>query len=245
MNEILTKSLAQIVNTNHRAASVFEKYHLDFCCKGKRSLQEACTEKEVKIEEVIADLAKTEQGNNSSLPVDYSTMSLAQLSEYIVLTHHSFVKKESPAILNYLQKVASKHGDRHPEMIKVLQLFTAIKEEMEHHMQKEELVLFPRIKEVERIVTEGREIIINHTYLAAPVHMMEQEHDHAGSLLAEIRQLTDNYTPPTDACTTYRLSYAALEAFELDLHRHVHLENNVLFPKALELFNVAEGYSLN
>lgn len=245
MNEILTKSLAQIVNTNHRAAIVFEKYHLDFCCKGKRSLQEACTEKELKIEEVIADLERTEQINGSLTAVDYSTMSLAQLSEYIVLTHHSYVKKEMPAILGYLQKVAFKHGDRHPEMIKVLQLFTAVKEEMEHHMQKEELVLFPRIKEVERIVAEKREIIINHTYLASPIHMMEQEHDHAGSLLAEIRQLTDNYTPPADACTTYRLSYAALEAFELDLHRHVHLENNILFPKALELFNVAEGYSLN
>jgi len=245
MNDLMTKSLAQIVNNNHRAAMVFEKYHLDFCCKGKRSLQEACTEKELKIEEVISELQTTEQVNSSSSDVDYNRLSLAQLSEYIVLIHHSFVKKESPAILGYLQKVASKHGDRHPEMIKVLQLFTAVKEEMEHHMQKEELVLFPRIKEVEKIVNEGKEIIINHTYLLSPINMMEQEHDHAGSLLAEIRNLTDNFTPPVDACTTYRLIYAALEAFELDLHRHVHLENNILFPKALKLFNVTDSCSLN
>ncbi|MCY7311889.1 MAG: iron-sulfur cluster repair di-iron protein [Chitinophagaceae bacterium] len=245
MNDLMTKSLAQIVNNNHRAAMVFEKYHLDFCCKGKRSLQEACTEKELKIEEVISELQTTEQVNSSSSDVDYNRLSLAQLSEYIVLIHHSFVKKESPAILGYLQKVASKHGDRHPEMIKVLQLFTAVKEEMEHHMQKEELVLFPRIKEVEKIVNEGKEIIINHTYLLSPINMMEQEHDHAGSLLAEIRNLTDNFTPPVDACTTYRLIYAALEAFELDLHRHVHLENNILFPKALKLFNVTNSCSLN
>ncbi|MDZ4808690.1 MAG: iron-sulfur cluster repair di-iron protein [Bacteroidota bacterium] len=245
MNDLMTKSLAQIVNNNHRAAMVFEKYHLDFCCKGKRSLQEACTEKELKIEEVISELQTTEQVNSSSSDVDYNRLSLAQLSEYIVLIHHSFVKKESPAILGYLQKVASKQGDRHPEMIKVLQLFTAVKEEMEHHMQKEELVLFPRIKEVEKIVNEGKEIIINHTYLLSPINMMEQEHDHAGSLLAEIRNLTDNFTPPVDACTTYRLIYAALEAFELDLHRHVHLENNILFPKALKLFNVTDSCSLN
>ena len=245
MNDLMTKSLAQIVNNNHRAAMVFEKYHLDFCCKGKRSLQEACTEKELKIEEVISELQTTEQVNSSSSDVDYNRLSLAQLSEYIVLIHHSFVKKESPAILGYLQKVASKHGDRHPEMIKVLQLFTAVKEEMEHHMQKEESVLFPRIKEVEKIVNEGKEIIINHTYLLSPINMMEQEHDHAGSLLAEIRNLTDNFTPPVDACTTYRLIYAALEAFELDLHRHVHLENNILFPKALKLFNVTDRCSLN
>ncbi|MDZ4795955.1 MAG: iron-sulfur cluster repair di-iron protein [Bacteroidota bacterium] len=245
MNDLMTKSLAQIVSNNHRAAKVFEKYHLDFCCKGKRSLQEACTEKELKIEEVITELQRTEQVNSSSSDVDYNRLSLAQLSEYIVLIHHSFVKKESPAILGYLQKVASKHGDLHPEMIKVLQLFTTLKEDMEQHMQKEELVLFPRIKEVEKIMTEGKEIIINYSYLFSPIDMMEQEHDHAGSMLAEIRQLTNNFTPPADACTTYRLSYTSLEAFELDLHRHVHLENNILFPRALKLFNVSDSCSLN
>lgn len=245
MNNLMTKSLAQIVNNNHRAASVFEKYQLDFCCKGKRSLEEACDEKEIKIEEVLADLEKEASANDSPSAVNFDMMSLSQLSEYIVMTHHQFVKREMPVIFSYLEKVAFKHGGRHPEMIKVLQLFTALKEEMEQHMQKEEMVLFPRIKEIEKIVNEGKEIIINSTYLLSPVKMMEQEHDHAGSMLAEIRLLTDNFTPPADACTTYRLSFTALEAFELDLHRHVHLENYVLFPKAMQLFTVAEGYSLN
>ena len=243
MSELMTKSLAQIVNTNHRAATVFEKYHLDFCCNGKRTLQQACTESELKIEEVVSDLEKTAQGK--SFPLHYDNMSLTQLADYIVLTHHSYVKKEMPAILSYLEKVASKHGDRHPEMIKVLEHFATVKEEMEQHMQKEEQILFPRIKEIEQKLAGGSEIIINNTFLLSPISMMEQEHDHAGSLLAEIRQLTNNYNPPVDACTTYKLSFAALQAFELDLHQHVHLENNILFPKALTLLGPAQQCSLN
>jgi regulator of cell morphogenesis and NO signaling len=245
MNEIMTKSLAQIVNNNHRAASVFEKYHLDFCCKGKRTLQQACEESQLNITEVISELEMTELGNSSTIAIKYEKLSLAQLSEYIVMTHHSYVKKEMPQILAYLEKVASKHSERHPELLKIFELFAAVTEEMEQHMEKEELVLFPRINEIEKWVSEGTGIRINHTYLQAPINMMEQEHDHAGEMLAEINRLTDNYHPPADACTTYKLSFAALQAFEMDLHRHVHLENNILFPKALQLFGIPAPYSLN
>lgn len=243
MNELITKSLAQIVNTNHRAATVFEKYHLDFCCKGKRTLQQACTESDLKIEEVLSDLGKTIQGKSDT--IQYQNMSLTQLADYIVLTHHSYVKKEMPAILGYLEKVASKHGGHHPEMIKVLEIFAAVKEELEQHMQKEEQILFPRIKEVEQQLSDKSETIINNSFLLSPISVMEQEHEHAGNAMAAIRQLTNNYTPPTDACTTYRLSFAALQAFELDLHQHVHLENNILFPKALRLFEPSNQCSLN
>lgn len=172
-------------------------------------------------------------------------MSLSQLTEYILTTHHEYVKKEMPAIAMYLQKVISKHGDRHPEMLKVFELFMAVKEEMEQHMQKEEVILFPRIKELEKQTAAGKQPQLSISYLKGPISMMENEHDHAGNALAEIRQLTSNYYPPADACTTYRLSFAALETFELDLHQHVHLENNVLFPKALKLFTEAGQYSLN
>ena len=130
-------------------------------------------------------------------------------------------------------------------MIKVLEIFTAVKDEMEQHMQKEEVILFPGIKEAERQLAEWTEIIINNTSLLAPISVMEQEHDHAGSAMAEIRQLTNNYNLPDDACTTYKLSFAALQAFELDLHQHVHLENNILFPKALRLFGPVNQCSLN
>ncbi len=130
-------------------------------------------------------------------------------------------------------------------MLKVFDLFTAVKEEMEMHMQKEETVLFPRIKELEKQLAAGNKNNLNITYLKSPIIMMEQEHDHAGAAMAEIRQLTNNYNLPADACTTYRLSFAALEAFELDLHQHVHLENNILFPKALQLFKITGAVQLN
>ena len=243
MNVLASKTLAQIVTNNHKAASIFEKHHLDFCCKGKRTLEQACSESDIKIEEVIEQLEKAGDINDSK--TNYNELSLAQLSEHIVSTHHNYVKNEMPALHGYLQKVASKHGDRHPEMNKVFQIFVAVKEEMEFHMQKEEMVLFPRIKDIENQIQEGKKVVINSSYLQSPINMMEQEHDHAGSMLAEIRNLTNNYNPPADACTTYQLSFASLQAFELDLHHHVHLENNILFPKALKMFGETNKISLN
>ncbi len=245
MNEVSTKSLAQIVNSNHRAAAIFEKYHLDFCCKGKRSLQQACAENELKVEDILSELERMEQTSSDKVVINYDKLSLSQLADYIITTHHQYVKKEMPAIVLYLQKVASKHGERHPEMLKVFDLFTAVKEDMDMHMQKEEAVLFPRIKEVEKQLAAGNKNNLSITYLKSPIIMMEQEHDHAGTAMAEIRQLTSNYNLPADACTTYRLSFAALEAFELDLHQHVHLENNILFPKVLQLFKTNETVQLN
>jgi len=245
MNDLLTKSLAQIVNNNHRAAGVFEKHHLDFCCKGKRSLQQACAEIELSTDKILAELKSNETGHKGKTATDFNTISLSQLVEYIVTTHHEYVKKEMPAIAMYLQKIAAKHGEHHPEMLKVFELFMAVKEEMEQHMQKEEVVLFPRIKELEKQLGTGNSSQVNISYLKAPIHMMEQEHEHAGDALAEIRKLTSNFNPPADACTTYRLSFAALEAFELNLHQHVHLENNILFPKALHLFGELQKVALN
>jgi regulator of cell morphogenesis and NO signaling len=243
MNELLNKSLAQIVTGNHKTASVFEKYHLDFCCKGKRTLQQACAETNLDTDVVLAELQSAADTNPEDN--DPQHLSLKELSEYIVGGHHSYVKKEMPLIDGYLQKVTAKHGERHPELYKIFELFAAVREEMELHMQKEEKILFPRIAEVERMVKEDAIIQLNNTYLKAPVDMMEQEHDHAGNMLAEIRELTRDYTPPADACTTYRLCYAALRAFELDLHRHVHLENNMLFPGALKLFEGNHKIILN
>jgi regulator of cell morphogenesis and NO signaling len=245
MKELMTKSLAQIVNNNHLAASVFEKYHLDFCCKGKRTLQQACTESKLPVDDILSELEKTTQQSSDKVSINFNNLSLSQLAEDIVSTHHEYVKKEMPAIAAYLQKVAAKHGAHHPEMVKVFEIFMALKEEMEQHMQKEEVVLFPRIKELEKQIGMGNQPQINITYLKAPVTMMEHEHDHAGAAMAEIRKLTGNYNLPAEACTTYRLSFAALEAFELNLHQHVHLEKNILFPKGLKMFNNVSDYSMN
>ena len=239
-------TLAQIVNNNHQAASVFEKYHLDFCCKGKRSLEQACTEQQLSLKEVAGDLETIFTKSNGCSIISFEKMSLTQLADYIVQTHHAYVKNEMPQIQAYLHKVSSKHGDRHPELDKIFQTFNAVKEEMEGHMKKEELVLFPRIKELQKLAAnENANLQLNIGYLQSPITVMEQEHDHAGNLLNDIRILSNDYTPPQDACTTYRLSFAALKAFELDLHQHVHLENNILFPKAIETFKELQVTNYN
>jgi regulator of cell morphogenesis and NO signaling len=245
MRELPYQTLAQIVIANHRASYVFEKYNLDFCCKGKRTLQQACEEDKLPVEVIVAEIENTNHSKLSAPQVDFTALSLGQLSEYIIQTHHSYVKKELPVIMGYLQTVLVKYGEHHPELFKVFALFAAIKEEIEYQMQREEEVLFPRIREIERMINEGKEIVINNTYLLAHVNMMQQEHGHTGHMFDEIKQLTSNYNPPADACTTFRLSYACLQAFELDLHHHMHLENNVLFPKALRMFDFERVCSLN
>jgi regulator of cell morphogenesis and NO signaling len=171
---------------------------------------------------------------------------LTQLANYIVSTHHDFIKREAPQIAAYLEKIASKHGDRHPELPGIAKLFTSVREEMDEHMNKEEMILFPRIKSMEENnKSEQAGSRVNRSFLSTPIHMMEEEHDHAGKLMGEIRLLTHDYTPPQDACTTYKLAFASLRAFEMDLHQHVHLENNILFPKALQLFTGPDQCSLN
>ena len=231
-DELSLKTLAQIVNENHQTAAVFEKYSLDFCCKGKRSLDKACAENNLPVEVVIGELT-TMSAENQPSSMDSDTVSLTELTNYIVSTHHGYTKKELPQIFAWLQKVSAKHGDRHPELYRIFECFASLKEELEDHMRKEELILFPRIVEMENSADYSK---ISPLYLQAPVTLMEHEHEQAGILLKEIHRYSNNYIPPADACTTYRLSFAALQAFEADLHRHIHLENNILFPKAIKLF---------
>lgn len=234
MTELLDQSLASIVTGHHQSAAVFEKYDLDFCCKGKRSLQEACREKKINPAAVLQDLEKVMEQTDAGR-LHFSELSLSQLISYIESTHHEYVRRQLPLIHGYLEKVASKHGERHPELHPILENFSAIREEMELHMQKEEKVLFPRIREIENLSSWNQPLSLSSTFISAPVAMMEQEHEHAGALMAEIRSLSNEYNAPADACTTYKLSFASLQAFEEDLHRHVHLENYLLFPAALQL----------
>jgi regulator of cell morphogenesis and NO signaling len=235
MKELMTRSLAQIVNEDHRTATVFEKYDLDFCCKGKRSLREACIESGVPEPEILDQLTAVFQSEIAGGKIYPDDLSISQLIDYIISNHHSYVKKELPRILGYLNKVASKHTDRHPEIKKVEELFTEVKQEMELHMQKEEMIVFLRIQELEKQYAAGLADKRNIVYLQSPVMVLEEEHERAGDLMTQIKRLTNHYTAPPDACTTYRMVLSALEIFEIDLHRHVHLENNLLFPKALGL----------
>lgn len=234
MNQLISKTLSEIVNEQFQTASVFEKYHLDYCCKGRRSLQKACEDENLPVDKIIADLQNVFTAPKNEL--DFNNIKLYLLADYIVQTHHGYVKKESPVIISYLQKVCSKHADKHPELHQINKLFTEVAGEMVEHMRKEEVILFPRIKQLEQ---NGFEPILPDKqtpgYLEMPIMILENEHEDAGNKLDAIRKLTNNYTPPADSCTTYKLMYACLHAFETDLHQHVHLENGILFPKALML----------
>jgi regulator of cell morphogenesis and NO signaling len=239
MNELITQSLAQIATGNHRSAAVFEKYHLDFCCKGKRSLETACAEKNLPVEDIVKELVAltvNERGITSGFP--FEKLSMTQLSEYIVEHHHQYVKTELPQLFAYAQKVAAKHGERHPELFGVFDRVVSLREELESHLIKEEQILFPRIREIEQVsAMETPQAVVALQYLQSPIDVMEHEHDNAGTLMAEIRSLTNDYTVPADGCTTYKLLYASLHAFEADLHQHIHLENNLLFPKSVLLLS--------
>ena len=231
MITIAEQTLATIVTNNHFTVPVLEKYHLDFCCKGKRTLAEACTEKGLSVETISKELEKSTTALQSN-KMPFTAMNAEQLISYILIHHHFYVKQSMPTILGHLEKVAFKHGDRFPYMIEVLNIFKEINEEMTSHMYKEEMILFPRIKEVQALREAKQNRNLNEGYISAPIQVMEQEHDHAGDLLYKIRELTNSYTPPAEACTTFQVSLAELKEFEEDLHRHVHLENNLLFPLA-------------
>jgi regulator of cell morphogenesis and NO signaling len=235
MNELLNKTISQIVTDHHQTAPVFEKYGIDFCCKGKRPLLDACNEKALNKEEVLAELNHAIASQRKSN--DFNSLSLTALADYIVQTHHTYVKFYMPQIADYVRRVAIKHGDRFPYMKKVDALFTELQTEMNQHMLKEERILFPRIKQLEAGNTQESEL----AYYTGPINVMEEEHDRAGELMQQIRELTSNYSIPADACTTFRLSLASLQAFEADLHQHVHLENYILFPKTISLYQKVAG----
>ena len=234
MNTLPSKTLSQIVTEQYETASIFEKYQLDYCCRGKRSLEEACIEKHIPLEEVLTDLQKVMPGKNNK--IDFDKITLSGLVDYIVGNHHTYVKQEIPRILSYLEKVTTKHGNYHNELYKIAELFVELSNEMNPHLEAEETILFPRIKQLEKNRCEPFSYEINSfEYLQLPIIDMVDGHEDVGNIMAEIRKLTDNYTPPENSCTTYKILFSSLSAFEVDLHHHVHLENSILFPKALAL----------
>jgi len=234
MENISTQTLASIVTKSSLSVPVFEKYSLDFCCNGKRTLEEACKAKGLSVSEVATELEIQMQPRTlNQLP--FEEMSAEQMISYILIHHHFYVKLSMPQIIFHVEKVANKHGERFPYMVEVLELFKEIQEEKTSHMQKEEVILFPRIKLLESLFNEGNLNEATRTAIEGPIGVMMAEHDHAGNILYKIRELTNNYEAPDGACTTFKVSLMELKEFEEDLHRHVHLENNHLFIKALEM----------
>ncbi len=224
-------SLGEIVTNKPEAAAIFEAYSLDFCCRGKQKLSEALTDPG-KLSAVVGALEMIYSEEKNGSEIDFKSMPLSQLVDYILNVHHKYVKESIPLIRMHLDKVVTKHGEKYPQMQKIQILFNKAATELETHMMKEELILFPRIKAMESTVKAGDPFI--HIAVESPIKMMEKEHVIAGDLLAEIKKLSNNYTPAQDACTTHRVCIEELKMFENDLHKHVHLENNILFPKAIK-----------
>jgi regulator of cell morphogenesis and NO signaling len=225
-------SLAEIVTEKPQAAVLLEKYDLDFCCRGKLKLSDQIKDQE-KLAEVIKELEEV-FSDKRPLEVQYDQISLTELVDHILEKHHRYVKENLPVILEHLEKVEYKHGDSFPEMKKIAELFREVKRDFDQHMMKEEIILFPRIKGMDRISKEGGSFK-EKISIQGPVHIMKAEHETAGKLMEEIKNLSNHYTAPENACMTFRLSFNELKLFEQDLHQHVHLENNIMFPKALKM----------
>ncbi len=235
MNSTRGKKIKDIVIENFRAAELFEKYGIDFCCNGNSLLHEALEEKQISDENFFKELNKLSRfltSENSR----YNEWDLNFLAQYIVNNHHSYIRKAIPEITTHLQKVLNAHGSKYSYLSEVQNLFTKVAEEMKSHMMKEEQILFPLIKYLaetqkfnEKPKTGGFGTIKN------PIRQMEAEHVSAGNAMDTIRKFTSNYVLPDDACTTFQVTYQELDEFEKDLHKHVHLENNILFPRAIEL----------
>ena len=229
------ETLGQIAARDLRKASIFKKYGLDFCCGGKKTVKEACLEKGIDVVKVEEELREADR-IPSSRPLPYNDWELDFLSDYIVNTHHAYVQKNLPDIRAYAEKVARVHGGRHPELLDLRQIVEQVYHEMSSHMAKEENVLFPYIKKM-AAAKKNNQLVggIHFGTVQNPVNMMEMEHESVGNELARLRALTNNYALPPDACASYSLLYRLLNEFEDDLHLHVHLENNILFPKAIQL----------
>lgn len=236
MEPIEKKTVGQIVANDYRTAQVFRKFGLDFCCGGDKTIEEAAENKNINPTEVRKALQKISADDTSQ--ENYNSWSLNFLTGHIVNAHHKYTRNKMPEIEAYAKKVAKVHGKDHPELHKICQKVINLHSDLIEHLDKEEEVLFPYIKRLVEISDSKGEVISgddSFSKAADPVAMMEDEHEEAGEAMARIRQLSNDFRPPEDACTTYELLFQNLEYFEKDLHKHVHLENNILFPKALEL----------
>ncbi len=228
-------TIGEMVVADYRKAEVFRKYGMDYCCGGKKPLEEACRKKGLDPQAVQKELDELDL-MPSKPQQDFEHWPLDELADHIVEHHHRYVADALPMLYELTAKVARVHGERHPELVKIAQHFNAVAEELEMHMLKEERILFPYIQQMAVAQRDGAPMPTPvFGSVENPIKMMEAEHESAGGGLEEIRQLSSDYTPPLDACTSYQVLFAKLNEFEQDLHQHVHLENNLLFPKAIAM----------
>lgn len=224
--------IGELVAADYRTASVFKKHGLDFCCNGNHSIAAACEKKAIQPAALIEVLQQV-TAQSSEPVIDYNSWPLDLLADYIEKKHHRYVTEKIQEIYPFLGKVTKVHSDRHPELIEVESLFNECAGELAMHMKKEELMLFPFIRKM--VNAPNGPVQAPFGTVQNPIQVMMQEHEAEGDRFYKIAKLTDHYTPPADACNTYRVTLALLKEFEEDLHLHIHLENNILFPKAIIL----------
>ena len=228
-------TIREIVAADYRTAAVFQRHGLDFCCNGCRTIEQGCRDAGAEEDTLLRELDAVLNAPAGAGP-RYATWDPPALVSYIVANHHGFVRQAIPALLTHTRKIAEVHGERHPELPHIARLFERVAAEMAGHMEKEERILFPFIVDLAAAAQRGDPIPRPpFGTVENPIRMMESEHRFVGDAMAEIRALTDGYRLPDKACTTYKVCFQELEAFEADLHAHVHLENNILFPKAVAL----------
>ncbi|MBX3423448.1 MAG: iron-sulfur cluster repair di-iron protein [Pirellulaceae bacterium] len=237
-------TVGQLVRQRPARSRVFEALKIDYCCGGKLSLAEACQRKGVDTAEVWKRLAECDAqsdrqaGDADDQPVDADAMTLSALAQHIEQTHHAYLKTELPRLDRMTEKVARVHGDRDPRLPDLRRAFEALRDELLPHMMKEEMILFPMVRKLEQQLQSAAALSAPPFHcgsVADPIGQMEHEHDKAGSALQSMRELTDGFQPPDWACNTYRAMLDGLAVLERDMHQHVHKENNVMFPKAIEL----------
>ena len=235
MENLKNKTIGSFVAEDFRTAAVFSKYRIDFCCKGNRTVTEVCEKQNIDADTLLENVLQVVQSENNG-SIDFNSWPLDLLADYIEKTHHRYVEEKTNVLLPFLDKLCKVHGANHPELFKINELFIGCAGELSQHMKKEELVLFPFVKRMVK-TKESDGILSQPSFgtVSNPIAMMMHEHDNEGERFREIAALTNNYTPPADACTTYRVTFAMLKEFEADLHKHIHLENNILFPKAVIL----------
>lgn len=228
-------TIGEYVAKDFRTAALFSKYGIDFCCNGNRSIEEACQKKAVTADILLQEI-ETVLSSKSDSGIDYNAWPIDLLADYIEKTHHRYVSEKTPVLLQFLDKLSRVHGAKHPELLLINELFKGCAGELAQHMKKEELILFPFIKKMVHATLSDELIELPHfETIQNPIAMMMHEHDAEGVRFRKIAELTNNYTPPADGCNTYKVTFAMLEEFEQDLHKHIHLENNILFPKAAKL----------
>jgi regulator of cell morphogenesis and NO signaling len=229
-----TKTVRELALEIPGATRVFEKMGIDYCCGGAKPFQEACLSAGLSTDEVIRSLEEARQATSQNAEsADWQSKPLSALTAYIVSTHHVFTKAELARLDALLSKVCSVHGQNHPELSGIQSLFKELTRDLIPHMQKEEMILFPYIEQMEKDKRAHKPSTAPHFgTVQNPIRMMSMEHDMAGNILKEIRELSDGFSVPADGCISYKTLYSALETFEQDLHQHIHLENNILFPRA-------------